>query len=627
MCGIAGIFNYRKDPVSEDVLKKMTRIVKHRGPDDEGFWTDGFIGLGHRRLSIMDLTSAAHQPMVSDDGRYVIIYNGEVYNFRELKKHLESQGNLFHSASDTEVVLNAWSFWGSDALLKFNGMFAFALWDRKKNILILARDRFGIKPLYYWDDGNKLVFGSEIKSILQHPDYQTKVSYETLNEYFTFQNVFSDRTLFKGIKMLPSGTFMLYHLDKGKKIFEKYWDFHFEDKVLFTTEQEYIEELDRLFNQAINRQLTADVEIGSYLSGGTDSGAITSIASNAFPNLKTFTAGFDLSSASGLEMAFDERSKAEYLSSKFKTEQYEFVLKAGDMEKVMPALTWHLEDPRVGQCYPNYYIHSLAAKFVKVALGGIGGDELFAGYPWRYYRTVVNHDFDHYVSKYYDYWSRLISDEEKQDFFSPSVYDDIGDYSTKEVFKSVLKNPNGPFQIDKPEQYINNSLYFEIKTFLQGLLLVEDKLSMANGLELRVPFLDNDLVDFAMKVPVRYKLNNLNKVTQINENEPGPKTRKYFYHTRDGKILLRKALNKYVPSQYANGIKQGFSAPDASWFKGESIDYIKELLYNRKARIYDFIRPQMAMEKMDEHLSGKKNNRLLIWSLLSFEWWLKTFLP
>ena len=205
MCGLTGIFNYYKTPLPQETLKKMTRMIKHRGPDGEGFWRDGFIGLGHRRLAIQDLTSAAHQPMVSNDGRYVIIYNGEIYNFKELKTHLKRKGYQFRSASDTEVVLNAWSFWGKKALLKFNGMFAFAIWDRKNNTLIMARDRYGIKPLYYWDDGKKLVFGSEIKSILQHPDYQVEVSKEALNEYFTFQNVFTDRTLFQGIRMLPSG--------------------------------------------------------------------------------------------------------------------------------------------------------------------------------------------------------------------------------------------------------------------------------------------------------------------------------------------------------------------------------------------------------------------------------------
>jgi asparagine synthase (glutamine-hydrolysing) len=626
MCGIAGILNYNKQPVSRGILKKMTRVLAHRGPDGEGFWCEGFLGFGHRRLAILDLTPAARQPMQSHDERYIIIYNGEVYNFRELRTQLERKGYVFYSGSDAEVVLNAWSYWGKEALLKFNGMFAFAIWDKQEHKLTLARDRYGIKPLYYWDNGKNLVFGSEIKAILQHHDYRTNLSHEALNEYFTFQNVFSDQTLFKGIKIIPSGTRLEIDLHKGKMQLEKYWDFHFEDNALFRHEAEYIEELNRLFHQAVNRHLVSDVEIGSYLSGGMDSGAITCIAAQNFPNLKTFTAGFDLSSASGLELAFDEREKAEYLSNQYKTEQYEVVLKAGDMEKVMSLLTWHLEDLRVGQCYPNYYIHRLAAKFVKVGLSGTGGDELFAGYPWRYYRTAVNEDFDHYIRKYYNYWSRLVSDEEKPAFFNSEVYQNIADHSTSEVFRNVLYNPAGPRHISTPEQYINNSLYFEIKTFLHGLLMVEDKLSMAHSLEVRVPFLDNDLVDFAMQVPVKYKLKNLKEVSRINENEPGPKTRKYFQQTNDGKILLRKVLNNYVPFGYANGIKQGFSAPDASWFKGESIDYIKTVLYNRKARIYDYIRPEMAMTKIEEHLAGKKNNRLLIWSLLSFEWWLKTFM-
>ncbi|HKL38769.1 MAG TPA: asparagine synthase C-terminal domain-containing protein, partial [Bacteroidales bacterium] len=238
---------------------------------------------------------------------------------------------------------------------------------------------------------------------------------------------------------------------------------------------------------------------------------------------------------------------------------------------------------------------------------------------------LVNDDFYHYTDKYYQYWSRLLADEEKPAFFQPRIRNGVSKQFSKEVFRQVLNNPNGPSHPSKPEEYINNSLFFEIKTFLHGLLLVEDKMSMANSLELRVPFLDNDLVDFAMKVPVRYKLKNINKVIRINENDPGPKTRKYFHQTNDGKILLRKVLNKYVPYQYAHGIKQGFSAPDASWFKGESIEYVKSLLYNSNARIYEYIQPEMAMGRLEKHLSGKRNDRLFIWSLLSFEWWLKTF--
>lgn len=625
MCGITGILNIDKSPISRPLLEKMTDIIQHRGPDGEGFWVENNLGFGHRRLAIIDLTPSGHQPMICTDKRYVITYNGEVYNFRELRIELENLGYPFHSSSDTEVVLNAWKAWGKDAVLRLNGMFAFAVWDRKEKILSLVRDRYGIKPLYYWHskDKKKLVFASEIKSIIQHPEYEKKVSIKALNEYFSFQNIFTDLTLFDGIKLLSPATIMQIDT-KDKNIgFEQYWDYNFTENALYNTEDEYVEELNRLFSNAVNRQLVSDVEVGSFLSGGMDSGGITCIAAKNFPNLKTFTGGFDMSSASGLELGFDERRKAEFLSHKYKTEHYEVVMKAGDMERVMPDLIWHLEDLRVGQSYPNFYVNRLASKFVKVALAGTGGDELFAGYPWRYYHNVVNEDVDDYADKYYKYWQRLIPDSYKPDFYQPDIYPQIWNYQTKDVFRETLKAKEHQ---KTPEQYINRSLYFEIKTFMHGLLLVEDKLSLAHSLETRVPFLDNDLVDFAMKTPVKYKLKNLGEIVKLNENEPGPKTKKYFQKTNDGKIILRKVLNNYVPTDYANGIKQGFSAPDASWFKGESIDYIRDILFDKRALLYDYIQPKKAQELMNEHFTGQKNRRLLIWSLLSFEWWLKTFM-
>lgn len=624
MCGITGMFNVRGKPVSVNTLRKMTGIVSHRGPDDEGYWLESFIGFGHRRLAVIDLSPLAHQPMQSDDGNLVITYNGEVYNFQELRAELETMGHRFRSKSDTEVVLNAYRQWGRECLHKFNGMFAFALWDKKKGELFLARDRYGIKPLYYYFKDDLFIFGSEIKSILQHPDVSVNVSIPALNEYFSFQNIFSDLTLFDGIHILKPGHYMTLNAgDPGSFRVEEYWDFHFRDEETFADVNEYAEELDRLFQQAVNRQLVSDVEIGSYLSGGIDSGAITSIVAKNIENLKTFTCGFDLTSASGLELAFDERKKAEYLSYLYKTEHYEVVLKAGDMERVIRSLVWHLEDLRVGQSYPNFYISRLAAKFVKVVFSGSGGDELFAGYPWRYYRATVNDNFDHYVEKYYRYWLRLIPDRFKSGFYQPHIYPEILNSPTKDVFKTVLKQKYT--ETVTPQEYVNNSLYFEIKTFLHGLLVVEDRLSMANGLETRVPFLDNDLVDFAMKIPVKYKLKNLGEVIRINENEPGPKTAKYYSITNEGKIILRNVLSRYVPQLYTEDMKQGFSAPDASWFKGDSIDYIKQLLFDKKSRIYEFIRPKMAQELLNEHFSGKQNRRLLIWSLLNFEWWLRIF--
>jgi asparagine synthase (glutamine-hydrolysing) len=624
MCGITGIFNVNGAPVSVSVLKRMTDAVQHRGPDGEGIWTSSFVGFGHRRLAIIDLSPLAHQPMQSKDGSLTLVYNGEIYNFQNIRIELEAKGYEFRSSGDTEVLLNAYHAWGDECVRRFNGMFAFAIWDQRRHRLFLARDRYGIKPLYYHFSNGRLLFGSEIKSLLCHPSLSASVDLDALNEYFSFQNIFTDRTLFDGVKLLPPAHTLALSLgDPGTLETKRYWDFAFCESDA-SSEQEYLEELYRLFDQAVNRQLVSDVEVGSYLSGGMDSGAVTCVAGKNFRNLKTFTGGFDVSSASGLEAGFDERGKAEFLSNKYKTEHYEVVLKAGDMERVMPKLIWHLEDLRVGQSYPNYYVSRLASRFVKVVLSGAGGDELFAGYPWRYYRAVVNDTPEHHLDKYYNYWQRLIPDGLKPSFFQENHRDRILARETKDVFRGVM---NGHFPASSsPADYVNRSLYFEIRTFLHGLLVVEDKLSMAHGLETRVPFLDNDLVDFALRLPVKYKLRNLNEVVQLNENEPGAKTIRYFNQTGDGKLLLRKVLSRYVPEDYANGQKQGFSAPDASWFKGESIDYIKELLFDRKARIYDYIQPETARSLLEEHFSGSQNRRLLIWSLLCFEWWCRTFL-
>jgi len=624
MCGIAGIFNLNNAPVSVSLLKKMTDIISHRGPDGEGFWVDSNIGFGHRRLAIIDLTPLGHQPMQTDDGNFIITYNGEVYNFQNIRIELEAKGYMFKSKTDSEVVLKAYCEWGKNCILKFNGMFAFAIWDKKKQELFIARDRYGIKPLYYYFKNGVFVFGSEIKSIIQHPDVTVDVSIRALNEYFSFQNIFSDYTLFKDIYLLPAAhTLILSSGEESKLKIEKYWDYRFiEDNSL--NERDATEKLSFLFEQAVNRQLISDVEVGSYLSGGIDSGSITSVAAKNFPNLKTFTAGFDLSSASGLELGFDERAKSEFLSNLYKTEHYETVLKAGDMERVMQQMIWHIEDPRVGQSYPNFYVARLASKFVKVVFSGAGGDELFAGYPWRYYRAVVNDDFNHYIEKYYRYWLRLIPDRFKKEFYQPGIYPEILANPTLDVFRNVFDYKID--QVNSPQEYVNHSLYFEIKTFMHGLLLVEDKLSMANSLETRVPFLDNDLVDFAMTIPVKFKLRNLSEIVSFNENEPGPKTLRYFEKTNDGKIILRNALSRYVPLDYTNGIKQGFSAPDASWYKGESIEYIKKLLLDKEARIYDYLQPAKVNELLNEHFKGKTNRRLLVWSLLNFEWWLKIFM-
>ncbi len=623
MCGIAGIFNLNGEPVSSVILRRMTDTIAHRGPDGEGFYTDSFIGLGHRRLSIIDLSPAGHQPMMSTDGQYVVSYNGEIYNFQELRLELESRGYHFRSRTDTEVLLYAYVEWGEKALDRFNGMFAFAIWDRTRQELFLARDRYGIKPLYYTQCGHLFLFGSEVKAFLVHPAFRADLDKDALLEYFTFQNLFTDRTLFAGVRLLPAGTCMRILLGaNGHGEPYRYWDYHFAEPETPRDEREYAEELDRLLRQAVCRQLISDVDVGAYLSGGMDSGTITAIAATQLPYLKTFTCGFDLHSASGIELAFDEREKAELMSYRFKTEHYEMVLKAGDMERVMPRLAWHLEEPRVGQSYPNFYAAQLASKFVKVVLSGGGGDELFGGYPWRYYRAVVNDNFEDYIDKYYTYWQRLIPNTVIRQVFRP-IWAQVQDVWTRDIFAAVFSNQVS--RLTCPEDYVNRSLYFEAKTFLHGLLVVEDKLSMAHSVETRVPFLDNDLVDFAMQLPVGLKLRNLGEVVRINENEPA-KMAKHYAKTKDGKMLLRQVMAHYTPLEVVEADKQGFSAPDASWFKGESLDYVRREILDGRARLYEYLDREIVRSLVVEHLEGRQNRRLLIWSLLNVEWWLRKFL-
>lgn len=620
MCGITGLINLNGEPISPVILKKMTDAITHRGPDGEGHWIERNVGIGHRRLAIIDLSPAGHQPMISADHRYVLSYNGEIYNYRELRTELEAKGVRFHSQTDSEVVLNALARWGTEALLKFNGMFALALWDRKEQTLLLARDRYGIKPLYYSQQGKTFAFGSEQKAITAQPTYQKKINKPALLEYFTFQNIFTDQTLLQDMHLLPAGHHATLCLSDGvdaKLKPEQYWDYRFREPDEPADRQEYIEELDRLFKQAVNRQMVSDVELGAYLSGGMDSGSITAIAAQQFPYLKTFTCGFDLSSASGIELAFDERPKAEAMSARFKTEHYEMVLKAGDMERCLPKLAWHLEEPRVGQSYPNYYAAKLASKFVKVVLSGSGGDELFGGYPWRYYRAANSRNFEQYIDQYYLYWQRLVDNRHLKDMFAP-VKKDVEHVWTRDIFRDVFATHDNA--LSRPEDYINHSLYFEAKTFLHGLFVVEDKLSMAHSLENRVPFMDNDLVDFAMRCPVGLKLNNLSEVLKINENDVGDKQAQYFQKTNDGKQVLRDVMSRYIPSDITRAEKKGFSSPDASWFKGESIDFVKLTLLNKDAQIYEFMDRQTVKRLIDQHIHGEQNRRLLIWSLLNVEY-------
>ena len=626
MCGIVGIITNANSFDIEKTVNHMMNAIRHRGPDGSGsvMLENSQIGLGHVRLSVIDLSESALQPMVSVSKRYTIVYNGELYNYRELKKELREMGHRFKTRSDTEVVMESFAEWGTDCLDRFNGMFAFSIWDSWDKRLFMARDRYGIKPIYYMIINDTFVFASEQKALLQYPGFQPEINPAILKEYFTFQNILSDDMLLQGIKILPAGCYIYSDMRQiAEAVPVSYWDYHFSESKTICTEAEYKEELQYLFRKSVKRQLVSDVPVGSYLSGGMDSGSIAAIASKQIKNLKSFTCGFDLHSASGIEMACDEREKAEQMSYEFGTEHYEVVLKAGDMERCMKELVWAIEEPRVGQSYPNYYVAKLASKFVKVVLSGAGGDELFGGYPWRYYRSVNNQNFDEYIDKYYAFWQRLVPDEIQRQLFCP-LGEDVIKLDEREIFKAVFKN------IDRkkisPEECVNHSLYFEAKTFLHGLLVVEDKLSMAHGLETRVPFLDNELVDFAMKLPVHMKLSRLDEVIRINENEPGHKINKYYQRTKDGKRLLRSAMEGIIPSEIIKAEKQGFVPPDNAWFRGESIRYIKDIVSDNNALMYNYLDKYCVQKIINEHISGQKNWRLFVWSVLVFNQWCESFL-
>jgi len=624
MCGIVGVFNLNGEPFGLSALKSMADAIAHRGPDGEGYFTEDNIALAHRRLSILDVSPKGAQPMTSKDGQWVVIFNGCIYNFLELKQELQAKGHEFVSTTDTEVIVEGLAEYGPAFFERLDGMFAVGAWHKSEKALYLSRDRFGVKPLYYWFTGKTLVFASEIKAIIKHPGFQVKLNYEALNEYFTFQNMFTFHTLFDGVWMLPPANTVRIDSASSGVIHRSWWDYDFTQPDQKMSFEDARAETERLFKRAVSRQMISDVPVGSYLSGGMDSGSITAQASKHVNRLATFTCGFDMSEVTGVEANYDERRDAELMANHFKTEHYEQVLNAGDIRWSLPRVVYHLEDLRVGMSYPNYYISRLASKFVKVCLQGTGGDELFGGYPWRYYRIFKSVSQDEFFDQYYDFWQRLVPDHQREELFMPLVRKQVDFQEPRKIFERVFTF-NDKLKYDKPEDHINNSLYFEAKTFLPGLLLVGDKLSMANGLEERFPFLDNELVNFAQKVPVNYKLGNLEQMLRIDENEFRDK-RKLYQEFDDGKNVLRKAMMGFMPEKIINRKKQGFSAPDESWYRGENAAYIKDLLLNKKTVSSDFINPEYIHKIVNEHINDHVNHRLLIWSFMNFEWWCRIYL-
>lgn len=627
MCGIVAVVHLDGTSVDCAVVRRMTATLAHRGPDGQDQWVEGPVGLGHRRLSIFDISQTGAQPLASATGNNVVTFNGALYDYRERRAALQDKGVKFRGTSDTEVLVNAFELGGSTAVEGFNGMFAFAVVDRKAQILHLFRDRYGVKPLYVWSNGRRLIAASEIRAILAHPDVPKRPNFGAIREYLTFQNLIRPHSFFAGVDLIPPGSHTTVDLSTGAVCQRIWWDYDFARPNQQISFQESSEETRYRLGIAVQRQAVADVPVGSYLSGGLDSGAISALATTHLPRLATFTVGFDMSGVSGVEANFDERRRAERMAALLKTRHFETVISARDIEDVVPRLVHHLEDPRLGMSYPNYYVAELASKFVKVVLSGVGGDELFGGYPWRYYRVFRSVDRDSFLTSYFDFWQRLIPQGDHTRAFSPALLEGSAqDMAPYEIFASVF-NANDDLRYGTPEEQIGSSLYFEARTFLHGLLVMQDRISMAHGIEERVPFLDNDLVDFALKVPVPHKLANLDEIKQLDENAYA-KMRLRFLDADDGKNVLRQSLRNILPPEALERKKQGFSPPDAAWYRGDAIDYVKARLIDRGGGALGALINQTYVHQiLGEHLSGRKNNRLLIWSFLCLSYWVDEFFP
>lgn len=647
MCGIAGIFSLSRRPIRPFDVIQMCEAQVHRGPDDVGYvlldpvnrskkprWyelspqdripklpelsAEEFaltpaptnkrsyrLAFGHRRLAILDLSMAGHQPMSNDTRTLWITYNGEIYNYRELREDLMKKGYRFVSTTDTEVILYLYQEFGPACVNQLNGMFAFALWDDRQECLFLARDRYGIKPLYYAEFNGQLVFASEVKALLALYGFPRAVHVPALRDYFTFQNTFGEATLFKTVSLLEPGYHMI--VKEGRIHHQQYWDIDV-DQTRDIDEETAREQLAHRLEGAITRQLVSDVPVGAYLSGGMDSGSITALASRTVPRMMTFTGGFDLTNVSGFEAGFDERKDAEVMSALFKTEHYQMVFHAGDLEWALPRVIWAIEDLRVGMCYPYYYTARLASRFVKVVLAGTGGDEVFGGYPWRYKHVQGVTSLHQFMMNYYQYWNRLVPSKRHREFFSDHVMKESQGHDPFDSFRAIAERP-GTFG-----EPIRRALFFEAKTFLHGLLVVEDKLSMAHSLESRVPLLDNSIVDFVLGLPTTFLINR-GWVNNPDHDE-----------NVSGKFIFRRAMEGILPERILLKRKQGFSPPEGSWYQGPLVNFVKSILLDSRTLSREFFQEQFIRRILEEHLQGKVNHRLLIWSLLSFEVWNRVFM-
>jgi len=623
MCGICGYIHLDKSKrPSEAILKSMMDTLALRGPDDEGVYLADNVALGHRRLSIIDLETG-HQPMSNEDGSITIVYNGEVYNFIELKEILLAKGHRFKTHSDTEVIIHAYEEYGEGCLKYFNGMFAFAIWDSKKEKLFIARDRFGKKPLYYATFDNQFIFGSELKSLLKHPSVRKEIDFDALSKYLAYEYVPSPYSIFRNIRKLEAGSKLA--LAQGAVKVERYWDPEFKRTEKFDlklAEAHIIE----LLKESVRKRLICDVPLGVFLSGGIDSSCVVAMMSELMnpKDIKTFSIGFG-------EKSFDESSDARRVAGHFKTDHREEILTPDMMLGVFPSILDYLDEPFAdSSIIPTYLVSRFTRRHVKVALGGDGGDELFLGYPsflahkinsymnimpdpakkfllnmlakltspssdymsmnFKMRRFLRGLDFPEDVR--HQVWIGSFTSREQAGLFSPER---SSNYSASKVYEPTRKFFEKTGKMDS----LDKAIYIYIKTYMTDDILAKvDRASMANSLEVRAPFLDTDFVEFASTIPSAFKLRNFNT-----------------------KWILKRAFKNRLPPETLKKGKQGFAVPVAKWLKGDLKSLLLDAFNKKKIEregIFDYA---IIDNLIKDFQSGRRDLRKEIWALFMFEMW------
>jgi asparagine synthase (glutamine-hydrolysing) len=609
----------RTAAVDPDCLTAMTSVLAHRGPDADGFYLSSGIGLGHRRLSIIDL-STGDQPLANEDGTVWVVFNGEIYNFAELRAELERSGHQFKTHTDTEVIVHGYEQWGDRLMDRFRGMFAFALWDERRRRLLLVRDRLGIKPLFYCVTASGLTFGSEIKALLQDPDVPRDLCAESIDAYLTLQYVPGPRTIYRDIWKLPPGH--LLSAEQGRVTVRRYWDLTFTGKGDASREEEYLERLDDLVRESVKIRLLSDVPLGAFLSGGIDSSlVVASMVESSDSTVLTSSVGFD-------HQGFDELEHAREVARHLGCQMHEKVV-SPCVADLLPRLAWHLDEPFAdSSAVPTYYVSAVARERVTVALSGDGGDELWAGYArhrverweamarrWlgslggRFAGRVGAHvplrvkgarSLRHLALSPAEACARKhaygqFEPGSRPALYTPDFSDAVRDSDPFAGFRlAYLGCPS-----DDP---LDRALYVDVKTYLVDDILTKvDKMSMAVALEARVPLLDHKLLEFAATVPVALKLKN-----------------------GRSKYLLRRLLERRVPRSIVDRPKHGFEAPIGEWLRGPLAPMVDDLLDRRLASRGIFDR-QTITRFWREHRSGLRDHRHRLWSVVMLELWFRQF--